>query len=203
MSFKWHLIDGLFVERGLWPLTRSVKLGYRKLWWFSLKVTSPLLFRSFGILSFCSGSISTADGSALVKVGNTTVICGIKAVNDHKTDLNTLISMCPGRWWTRFYICRNWQTRQWRHLGKVTSVRTAQECERVHLIPKNSNSFNSNSKEAIKKKWVWRKYLGVPCSILWIKMKPVSKMFWHIYLVCCDLSCLFQSMLLFYSSFLF
>lgn len=27
-----------------------------------------------------SGSISTADGSALVKLGNTTVICGIKAV---------------------------------------------------------------------------------------------------------------------------
>lgn len=26
------------------------------------------------------GSISTADGSALVKIGNTTVICGIKAV---------------------------------------------------------------------------------------------------------------------------
>ncbi|KAM7374494.1 hypothetical protein PAMP_007148 [Pampus punctatissimus] len=29
-------------------------------------------------------SISTADGSALVKVGNTTVICGIKAVNNRK-----------------------------------------------------------------------------------------------------------------------
>lgn len=26
------------------------------------------------------GSVSTADGSALVKIGNTTVICGIKAV---------------------------------------------------------------------------------------------------------------------------
>lgn len=26
------------------------------------------------------GSISTADGSALVKLGNTTVICGVKAV---------------------------------------------------------------------------------------------------------------------------
>ncbi|MEQ2257117.1 Exosome complex component RRP43 [Ilyodon furcidens] len=26
------------------------------------------------------GSISTADGSALVKMGNTTIICGIKAV---------------------------------------------------------------------------------------------------------------------------
>lgn len=27
-----------------------------------------------------SGSITTADGSALVKLGNTTVICGVKAV---------------------------------------------------------------------------------------------------------------------------
>jgi len=26
------------------------------------------------------GSITTADGSAMVKIGNTTVICGIKAV---------------------------------------------------------------------------------------------------------------------------
>lgn len=29
---------------------------------------------------FSSGSITTADGSALVKLGNTTVICGVKAV---------------------------------------------------------------------------------------------------------------------------
>lgn len=29
---------------------------------------------------FLSGSISTADGSALVKIGNTTIICGVKAV---------------------------------------------------------------------------------------------------------------------------
>lgn len=29
---------------------------------------------------FYSGSITTADGSALVKLGNTTVICGVKAV---------------------------------------------------------------------------------------------------------------------------
>lgn len=29
---------------------------------------------------FSSGSITTADGSALVKFGNTTVICGVKAV---------------------------------------------------------------------------------------------------------------------------
>ena len=28
-------------------------------------------------------SISKADGSALVKIGNTTVICGIKAVGNH------------------------------------------------------------------------------------------------------------------------
>lgn len=32
------------------------------------------------LVSF-AGSISTADGSALVKIGNTTVICGIKAVS--------------------------------------------------------------------------------------------------------------------------
>lgn len=30
---------------------------------------------------FSSGSITTADGSALVKLGNTTVICGVKAVS--------------------------------------------------------------------------------------------------------------------------
>lgn len=35
----------------------------------------------FLILFPCLGSISTADGSALVKLGNTTIICGIKAVN--------------------------------------------------------------------------------------------------------------------------
>lgn len=29
---------------------------------------------------FSLGSITTADGSALVKLGNTTVICGVKAV---------------------------------------------------------------------------------------------------------------------------
>jgi len=28
-----------------------------------------------------SGSISTAEGSALVKLGNTTVVCGVKAVS--------------------------------------------------------------------------------------------------------------------------
>lgn len=28
----------------------------------------------------CLGPISTAEGSALVKIGNTTVMCGIKAV---------------------------------------------------------------------------------------------------------------------------
>jgi hypothetical protein len=28
-----------------------------------------------------TGSISTADGSALVRIGNTSVICGIKAVS--------------------------------------------------------------------------------------------------------------------------
>lgn len=36
------------------------------------------------IILLGSGSISTADGSALVKVGSTTVICGIKAVEFHK-----------------------------------------------------------------------------------------------------------------------
>lgn len=29
-------------------------------------------------------SIGTADGSAIVKIGNTTVVCGIKAVNKKK-----------------------------------------------------------------------------------------------------------------------
>lgn len=45
----------------------------------------------FSVWLLSSGSISTADGSALVKVGNTTVICGIKVVNDHKhSSLKTL-----------------------------------------------------------------------------------------------------------------
>jgi len=30
-------------------------------------------------LTIVKGSISTADGSALVKMGNTTVVCGVKA----------------------------------------------------------------------------------------------------------------------------
>lgn len=34
--------------------------------------------------------ISTANGSALVKVGNTTIICGIKAVNDDQEPFLTL-----------------------------------------------------------------------------------------------------------------
>lgn len=70
---------------------------------------------------FCSGSISTADGSALVKVGNTTIICGIKAVNGHWAFL------LLDRWThvhglVNFVICRSWQTQPWRHLGKVTLV---------------------------------------------------------------------------------
>ncbi|KAH0628671.1 hypothetical protein JD844_010083, partial [Phrynosoma platyrhinos] len=32
-----------------------------------------------GLTASTSGSITTADGSALVKLGNTTVVCGIKA----------------------------------------------------------------------------------------------------------------------------
>lgn len=47
-------------------------------------VFSGLQVIIFSAWLFCTGSISTADGSALVKVGNTTVICGIKAVNDQK-----------------------------------------------------------------------------------------------------------------------
>lgn len=33
------------------------------------------------IVFISSGSITTADGSALVKLGNTTIICGIKGVS--------------------------------------------------------------------------------------------------------------------------
>ncbi|XP_011501470.1 PREDICTED: exosome complex component RRP43-like isoform X2 [Ceratosolen solmsi marchali] len=36
-------------------------------------------FMSFRPVSVCVGSITKADGSALVKIGNTTVVCGIKA----------------------------------------------------------------------------------------------------------------------------
>jgi len=38
------------------------------------------------IIMFFTGSISTAEGSALVKLGNTTVICGVKAVSHHHSD---------------------------------------------------------------------------------------------------------------------
>lgn len=34
------------------------------------------------IVSFDAGSISTAEGSAIVKLGNTSVICGVKAVRN-------------------------------------------------------------------------------------------------------------------------
>lgn len=37
--------------------------------------------------AFFTGSISTAEGSALVKLGNTTVVCGVKAVSHHHRDL--------------------------------------------------------------------------------------------------------------------
>ena len=36
---------------------------------------------------FFTGSISTAEGSALVKLGNTTVVCGVKAVSHQHSDL--------------------------------------------------------------------------------------------------------------------
>lgn len=38
-------------------------------------------FTKFRSIALNVDSISTADGSAIVKLGNTTVVCGIKAVN--------------------------------------------------------------------------------------------------------------------------
>ena len=38
-----------------------------------------------------TGSISTAEGSALVKLGNTTVVCGVKAVSIHQWCAKTFI----------------------------------------------------------------------------------------------------------------
>ena len=37
------------------------------------------------------GSISTAEGSALVKLGNTTVVCGVKAVSSHSFSHNLIL----------------------------------------------------------------------------------------------------------------
>ena len=37
--------------------------------------------RKFRPVSVNVGSIKTADGSAIVKIGNTVVVCGIKAVS--------------------------------------------------------------------------------------------------------------------------
>lgn len=71
----------------------------------------------------CSGSISTADGSALVKVGNTTVICGIKAVNYHAhvMQLKTASQWIPvGFSDLCFFIRRSWRPRQWRRQVKAT-----------------------------------------------------------------------------------
>ena len=34
---------------------------------------------------FLLGCVTTAEGSALVKLGNTTIMCGIKAVSKHYT----------------------------------------------------------------------------------------------------------------------
>jgi exosome complex RNA-binding protein Rrp42 (RNase PH superfamily) len=34
---------------------------------------------------FLIGCVTTAEGSALVKLGNTTIMCGIKAVSRHYT----------------------------------------------------------------------------------------------------------------------
>lgn len=49
------------------------------------------------IIMFFTGSISTAEGSALVKLANTTVVCGVKAVSHqhiviYKTCVLRLIS---------------------------------------------------------------------------------------------------------------
>ena len=47
-------------------------------------------FETFSRYPLISGSISTAEGSALVKLGNTTAVCGVKIVR-----IYTLSSTCP------------------------------------------------------------------------------------------------------------
>lgn len=67
----------------------------------------------FLILFPCLGSISTADGSALVKLGNTTIICGIKAVNTFGSPFCCFLFLfreCGPGWWVLTYIassCRS------------------------------------------------------------------------------------------------
>jgi len=39
----------------------------------------------YNVFMFLIGCVTTAEGSALVKLGNTTIMCGIKAVSRHYT----------------------------------------------------------------------------------------------------------------------
>lgn len=41
-------------------------------------------FDQFRPVQICVNSINTADGSAIVKIGRTSVVCGIKAVKFNK-----------------------------------------------------------------------------------------------------------------------
>lgn len=94
---------------------------------------------------FCLGSISTADGSALVKLGNTTVICGIKAVKYFTLYLISFLNL-KVRVSDRLCscTCRSWPTQRWSYQGKVTLVRQclmqkqlvcegSKECSGQHL----------------------------------------------------------------------
>ena len=45
------------------------------------------------VITHFPGSISTAEGSALVKLGNTTVVCGVKAVKIILEPINWLAQL--------------------------------------------------------------------------------------------------------------
>lgn len=50
-------------------------------------------FTDFRPIVLNVGSINTADGSSIAKVGNTTVVCGIKAVSKpHRRNLSSWLS---------------------------------------------------------------------------------------------------------------
>ena len=55
--------------------------------WFGGLIFGGAYFRNFVVIMFFTGSISTAEGSALVKLGNATVVCGVKAVSHQHSDL--------------------------------------------------------------------------------------------------------------------
>ena len=84
----WLLLSGL---RGDWfgPSTESLE-------WLFLYMDCIALFTVAG--SNNGSCISTAEGSSLVRLGNTIVVCGVKGVSTNSRHENSLFPWCSVFW---------------------------------------------------------------------------------------------------------